>query len=51
MRLSTLRREGSFRDYLRQFETMAAPLTGVSEQVLEGSFMNGLKPEIQAETS
>ena len=28
---------------------MVATLTGVSKQVLEGSFVNGLKPEIQAE--
>ena len=28
---------------------MAAPLTGVSEKVLEGSFVNGLIFDIQAE--
>ena len=37
------------RDYRQQFETMAAPLTKVSKQVLESSFINGLRPEIQVE--
>ena len=47
--LLALRQEGSVRDYRRQLETMVAPLIAVLKQVLEGSFVNGLKPVIQAE--
>ena len=46
--LLTLRQVGTVRDYRRQFETMALLLMEVSEQVLKSSFINGLKPEIQA---
>ena len=47
--LLALRQEGSVRDYRRRFETMAAPLTGVSKEALEGRFVNGLRLDIQAE--
>ena len=47
--LLALHQVGAVRDYQQQFETMAALLTEVSKQVLESSFINGLRPEIQAE--
>ena len=47
--LLALRQEGTIQDYRLQFETMATPLSGVSEHILEGSFINGLRLEIQAE--
>ncbi|EXB38291.1 hypothetical protein L484_013924 [Morus notabilis] len=45
----SLRQETTVRDYRRQFEILAAPLTELSEQVLESTFVKGLKPEIRAE--
>ena len=47
--LLALRQERSIRDYQPRFETMATPLTGVSKELLEGSFVNGLRCDIQAE--
>lgn len=44
-----LRQEGTVRDYRRMFEVLAAPLTTVPEDVLEGNFINGLKPLIRIE--
>lgn len=44
-----LRKVTIVREYRRQFEILALPLTKVSEQVLEGNFVNGMKPEIRAE--
>ncbi|XP_022848903.1 uncharacterized protein LOC111371244 [Olea europaea var. sylvestris] len=44
-----LRQEGTVRDYGRMFEVLAAPLTTVPEDILEGNFINGLKPLIRAE--
>lgn len=41
--------EGTVAEYRHQFEVMAAPLKDISEQILEGVFMNGLRVEIQAE--
>ncbi|EXB74477.1 hypothetical protein L484_026170 [Morus notabilis] len=48
-KLLSLRQESSVRKYRRQFEVLAAPLRDVSEQVLESSFVNRLKPEVRAE--
>ena len=36
-------------EYRREFEIDSAPLTGLSEEVLESTFVNCLKQEIQAE--
>lgn len=41
-----LRQETTVREYRRDFEVLAAPSTGVPEQVLEGNFIKELKPEI-----
>ncbi|RVW40949.1 hypothetical protein CK203_076984 [Vitis vinifera] len=35
--------------YRREFEILATPLKGISEEVMESMFMNGLLLEIQAE--
>ena len=48
-RLLALRQEGSVRDYRLMFEMLAAPVVDVPESILEGQFINGLKPEIRAE--
>lgn len=42
-----LRQEGSVREYWRHFETLAVPLDVVSEAILEGNFINGMRLEIQ----
>ncbi|RVW80821.1 hypothetical protein CK203_047804 [Vitis vinifera] len=34
--------------YRREFEILATPLKGISEEVMESTFMNGLLPEIRA---
>ncbi|GJV34235.1 hypothetical protein Tco_1394635 [Tanacetum coccineum] len=38
---------GTARDYMTLFERMAAQLSGLSEEVLEGIFIKGLKPELR----
>lgn len=48
-RFLPLRQTGSVVEYRRKFEVSAAPLHEVPEEILEGIFMNGLKPEIQTE--
>ncbi|KAL2460735.1 Mediator of RNA polymerase II transcription subunit 25 [Abeliophyllum distichum] len=40
------RQEGSVRDYRRWFETLASPLEEMPESILEGNFINRLRPEI-----
>ena len=35
--------------YRREFKIRYVPLTGISEEVMESTFINGLKREIQAE--
>ncbi|PWA91318.1 Ty3/gypsy retrotransposon protein [Artemisia annua] len=40
--------EGSAREYVSLFETLAGQLVGISEQVMEGTFIKGLKPELRA---
>ncbi|GJX16955.1 hypothetical protein Tco_0217787 [Tanacetum coccineum] len=37
-----------FRDYVVLFERLTYQLVGVPEPVLEGTFINGLKPELRA---
>ncbi|PWA46618.1 Ankyrin repeat-containing protein [Artemisia annua] len=39
--------EGTAREYVTLFERMAAQLPGLSEEVLEGIFIKGLKPELR----
>lgn len=48
-RFLALRQEGTVKDYRLMFETLAVPVSEVSEAFLEGHFINGLKPEIRAE--
>lgn len=36
-------------EYRQQFELLSAPLDGVSDDVLEGNFVNRLKAETKAE--
>ncbi|XP_031263269.1 uncharacterized protein LOC116121451 [Pistacia vera] len=47
--LIALKQEGTVTEYREQFEAYSAPLTEVGEEVLVGSFINGLKEEIKAE--
>ncbi|GJS62845.1 ty3-gypsy retrotransposon protein [Tanacetum coccineum] len=39
--------EGSAREYVALFEKMAAQLVGIQEEILEGTFIKGLKPELR----
>lgn len=48
-RFMALRQWGTVRDYRNCFETLASPIEEMPEAVLEGHFVNGLKPEIRAE--
>lgn len=40
--------EGSAREYVSLFEMLAGQLVGISEQVMEGTFIKGLKPELRS---
>ena len=44
-----VRQQGTVAAYWREFEILATPLKGISEEVMESMFMNGLLLEIQAE--
>ena len=44
----SLRQEGLVRDYLHNFESLAAVVDEEPEHVQESTFINGLKPEIRA---
>ena len=44
-----VRQQGTVAAYRREFEILATPLKGISEEVMESTFMNGLLPEIWAE--
>ncbi|XP_022844824.1 uncharacterized protein LOC111367934 [Olea europaea var. sylvestris] len=44
-----IRQTGRVAEFREQFEIMAAPLKNVSEDTLEGVFINGLVEEVQAE--
>ena len=39
---------GIVAEYKRDFEFMSASITGLPDEVLEGTFVKGLKPEIRA---
>nr|GEY10189.1 ankyrin repeat-containing protein [Tanacetum cinerariifolium] len=43
----SISQQGTARDYLTLFERMAAQLPGLSEEVLGGIFIKGLKPELR----
>lgn len=38
---------GMVADFRREFEVLTTPLKGVSNEVLESTFVNGLKPEVR----
>ncbi|GJU72446.1 ankyrin repeat-containing protein [Tanacetum coccineum] len=40
--------EGSAREYVSLFETLAGQLVGIPEQVMEGTFIKGLRPELRS---
>ncbi|GKC75003.1 ankyrin repeat-containing protein [Tanacetum coccineum] len=42
-----INQEGSAREYVALFEKMAAQLVGIQEEILEGAFIKGLKPELR----
>ena len=44
-----VRQQGTVAAYRREFEILATPLKGISEEVMESTFMNGLLPEIRVE--
>ena len=44
-----MRQQGTVAAYRREFEILATPLKGISEKVMESTFMNGLLFEIRAE--
>ena len=41
-----IKQVGSVAEYRREYELMSATMTGLSNKVLESTFMKGLKPEI-----
>lgn len=43
-----IRQERSYVEYRKQFERYTAPIPKTSESVLEGTFINGLDPELKA---
>ena len=44
-------RKDPSKEYQSSFEVLASPLQNLPEQLLEGIFINGLKPKIRAEVS
>lgn len=44
-----VRQETTVEEYLHQYEILVSPLCHLSAAVMEGTFMNRLKPEIQVE--
>ncbi|GJY11179.1 ankyrin repeat-containing protein [Tanacetum coccineum] len=47
-KFSAITQEGSAREYVSLFETLAGQLVGISEQVMEGTFIKGLRPELRS---
>ncbi|GJW11670.1 ankyrin repeat-containing protein [Tanacetum coccineum] len=39
--------EGSVREYVNLFETLAGQLVGIPEEVMKGTFIKGLRPELR----
>ena len=48
-RFLAIRQEGTVGEYLQKFEELSAPLPEMAEEVLEGTFTNGLDPRIRKE--
>ena len=48
-RFLAMRQESSVREFRQAFEALASVLPGLLEHVLEGIFINGLRPEIRTE--
>lgn len=48
-RFLSIKQDGSLEDYRQKFEMYSAPLPGLSEEVMENTFLNGLIPELRAE--
>ena len=48
-RFLAMRQEGSMREFCSTFKSAATILPGLPKQVLEGVFINGLRPNIRAE--
>lgn len=48
-KLFAIKQETTVEDYIERFKAMAAPLPQLSDEVLEGVFLNGLKSVIRAE--
>lgn len=48
-KILAVKQEGSVAEFRRTFKTLAAPVVGLTEEVLESTFINGLKPEIKVE--
>lgn len=44
-----IRQEGTVPDYHCLFEALSSPLTGLSEDVLESTFIKGLRPDIRVQ--
>ena len=44
-----IRQVGTVADYRKEYELMSATMTGLPDEVLESTFVKGLKPEIRAE--
>lgn len=48
-RFLAVRQMKSVAEYRERFEALASPLPHLSDEVLEGTFLNGLSPEIKTE--
>ncbi|KAA0037917.1 ty3-gypsy retrotransposon protein [Cucumis melo var. makuwa] len=48
-RFLAIKQEGTVSEYLQKFEELSAPLPEMAEEVLEGTFTNGLDPRIRKE--
>ncbi|KAA0047599.1 ty3-gypsy retrotransposon protein [Cucumis melo var. makuwa] len=48
-RFLAIKQEGTVEEYLQRFEELSAPLPEIAEDVLEGTFTNGLDPIIRIE--
>lgn len=48
-RFLALKQDGTVAEFRKKFEIYSAPIPHVAEDVLENSFLNGLKPQIRAD--
>ena len=44
-----MKQQTTMEDYLEKYETLVSPLRNLPDALMEGAFMNGLKPEVQVE--